>query len=239
IHNMNVTVINHLLHDPKSAIIDIDINKSILRMKDIIINIQNMNYSKVAAIHLKFVTKSPNVLQKDHGPETTAIKLVCPESYFPSKSQKLRAYFFTHVIDCVPCPRGLYNLHRGVSDIRYVNNMDFDTLLWKNGNRKLLIENPSDVRKCIKCPPGGNCTYGIKSQGNHFGQSYSKQQTHQLGIEKVHRTLKNMTTVTTDSNNYGNENNIVIEFISCPPGYCCSNQGQRCQNITSCNYHRQ
>ena len=115
---MNVTVINHLLHDPKSAIIDIDINRSILQMKNVLVNVEHMNYSKVAAIHLKFVTKSPNVLQEDYGPDTPAVKLVCPESYFPSKAQKLRANFFTHVLDCVPCPRGLYNLHRGISDIR-------------------------------------------------------------------------------------------------------------------------
>uniref|UniRef100_A0A7M5XI99 Uncharacterized protein n=1 Tax=Clytia hemisphaerica TaxID=252671 RepID=A0A7M5XI99_9CNID len=214
IRNFDISVIDHDEYDVKSAIMDLEINSEFhLNMENNTIDIEEMKHSKISVLHLKFPTKNPNVLSIKH--ENPAIKVICPPSYNPTSSPKTREQFYSNQVDCLPCPRGSYTLARGSHVIDYVNTTDFDVILWDNDGRKLVIQNSPIIGECIDCPPGANCTYGIKSQGNYFGQ------------------------VTTPTESSNTNNNITVEFMPCPPAYCCSNQGQRCESITTCNHHRE
>ena len=150
-------------------------------------------------------------------PRYPAIKIVCPSSYNAANTTKIQAQFTTVSIECVPCPRGSHMLKRGTYRIDYVNNTNFDIITWASKN-PLITQSTPIIGKCIDCPPGGNCTYGIKSQGNYFGQyivaSLSDKRAANGGAERT------------------------IKFMPCPPAYCCSNQGRLCTNVTSCNYNR-
>ena len=264
IENLYISVFNHPDHDERSAILDIEINDIVLSIKNTTVDIQHMDHARVFAIHLKFATLSQHVLQERNDGTPPAITLRCPPGYNPSNSNKLRRTFYTHRIECVPCPKGSYTLERGFNDIRYVDNIGYDTVTWRNGNRTLLVQGKPYIGKCFPCPPGGNCTNGIKSQGNYYGLSHSLEdddpkipslsasddchETHLADNYLLEDCLKN-------AHNHGGSNaeygggggaggrqytmkNTVATFLPCPPGYCCSNRGQPCTSITSCNYNR-
>ena len=170
IENLYIQLSNHPDHDERSAILDIEINDSHLRIRNTTVDIKHMDHARVFAIHLKFATLSPFILQEktEYG-DPSAITLTCPQGYNPVNSNKLRKAFYTHRIECVPCPKGSYTLDRGSNDIRYVDNEGYDTVTWNNGNRALLVQGKPILGECLPCPPGGNCTNGIKSQGNYYG----------------------------------------------------------------------
>ena len=178
-------------------------------------------------------------------------------------------------MECVPCAKGTYTLVRGYHDIWFVNNTDFDTVTWKN-DRPLLVQGLPREGKCLLCPPGGNCSNGIKSQGNYYGLSqYSQLYDHSDHLKNEQKYAKKSPENVVDNNkNNSNKNDTrsgspqeypddqikpipasitisfpkddtrikrmetVATFLPCPPGYCCSNLGQPCTNITSCNYNR-
>lgn len=142
-----------------------------------------------------------------------AIKIICPSSYNAVNTTKVQREFTENIIDCVPCSRGSHMLLRGTHLINYVDNINFDVRKWRNPN-PLINQSTPIVGKCIDCPPGGNCTYGIKSQGNYFGQYIADTKGMSGGAGRV------------------------VEFMPCPPSYCCSNQGRPCVNVTSCNHNR-
>ena len=207
LRNIYVRVIDFDRYDSKSFIISIDMKDSSFIMDNVTIDITSMKYPFVSAIFIKFATLNLNSLQRKDIKEK-AFKVYCPPSYNPSLFTLLQSDFYSEQVKCIPCSRGTYNLTRGSVNLYNVDNIDLDVITWKNYRPYTNRSRPL-LAKCDSCPPGGNCTYGIKSQGNYFGQ------------------IKH--------NENGDQ---VVKFIPCPVSYCCSNQGKYCDSIKTCNFNR-
>ena len=208
IRNLYARIMNFKEYEPNSPILSINMIDSSLIMENITIDIQSMNYPFVSAVDLNFATLNPKVLQRKNI-RGKAYQLYCPPSYNPSLSPKLTSDFYSEKVSCIPCARGTYALSKGSIGLYNIDNIGFDVKTWNNGDRQ--IANRSNPLKigCNTCPPGGNCTFGIKSQGNYYGQIKYQENGHAF-----------------------------VEFIPCPVSYCCSNQGKLCNTIKTCNVNR-
>eukprot|EP00111_Clytia_hemisphaerica_P002549 TCONS_00007264-protein len=206
IQNIFARITNQQDFEHMSAIFSIDIIHSALILDNVVIDVQSMSYPQISTLHLRFATLNTKVLQN---PNNTAYIVKCPPSYNPSGIPKLQFDFYSYTLLCIPCSRGTYTLARGSESLRYIDNVDWDVETWKNNDRTFDVKDFTHVQGCTACPAGGNCTFGIKSQGNYYGQI--KKET---------------------------EESEEVEFIPCPSFYCCSNLQKTCQNITSCNTNR-
>jgi len=162
IQNFHSTIINHREYDHKGAIFSIDITDSSLTLVNVTLDVKDMLHQQVKGVHLKF--KTLNTLVKP------ALTITCPSNYNISQNPQLLSGFFTYSIDCVSCPRGSYAINGSSEKILHIDNEGFDVEHWKNDGRTFLHHNTTKIQQCWGCPPGGNCTQGIKSLGNYYGE---------------------------------------------------------------------
>ena len=169
IRNLHASINDHPRFQDRADIFSINIRNSSLIMDNVVIDIQPMQHEIIAVVSLKFETLNQNALRNETIQSGFAYKFSCPPGYNPELKQIIQSNLYSESYTCIPCSRGLYSLERGSASLLYINNTDIDIINWKHTD---IAYRPESIWcNCKTCPQGGNCTYGIRSRGNYFGET--------------------------------------------------------------------